>query len=108
MYEAFLVRTREVSEQERLDTTNIRVIAPPDLPENRSFPPRTLVLLAAGGMLGGLVGVVLAFVGRVARAPLGRAGVRDACAGYGVVFAPPLRAAGCRVVGCIGCRHAAA
>ena len=57
VYEAFLVRTREVSEQERLDTTNIRVIAPPELPESRSFPPRTLILLAAGGMLGGMLGV---------------------------------------------------
>jgi G-rich domain on putative tyrosine kinase len=63
VYEAFLVRTREVSEQERLDTTNIRVIAAPDLPENRSFPPRTLILLAAGAMLGGMLGVALAFFG---------------------------------------------
>ena len=63
VYEAFLALTREVSERERLDTTNIRAIATPDLPENRSFPPRTLVLLAAGGMLGGLLGVALAFFG---------------------------------------------
>jgi polysaccharide biosynthesis transport protein len=63
VYESFLVRTREVSEQERLDTTNIRVIAAPDLPENRSFPPRTILLLAAGGMLGGILGVGLAFFG---------------------------------------------
>jgi succinoglycan biosynthesis transport protein ExoP len=63
VYEAYLVRTREVSEQERLDTSNIRVIATPDLPETRSFPPRTLIMLAAGGMLGGLLGVVLAFFG---------------------------------------------
>ena len=61
VYEAFLVRTREVSEQERLDTNNIRVIASPELPESKSFPPRTLFLLAAGGMLGGILGVVLAF-----------------------------------------------
>jgi succinoglycan biosynthesis transport protein ExoP len=63
VYEAFLVRTREVSEQERLDTTNIRVIASPDLPENRSFPPRTLLLLAGGAVLGGMLGVALAFFG---------------------------------------------
>ena len=71
VYEAFLVRTREVSEQERLDTTNIRVIAPPEFPENRSFPPRNLILLAAGGMLGGVMGMGLAFFGewRDRRAP---------------------------------------
>lgn len=63
VYEAFLVRTREVSEQEQLDTTNIRVIAQPDLPENRSFPPRTLLLLVAGCVLGGMLGVALAFFG---------------------------------------------
>ncbi|MBX9774384.1 MAG: GumC family protein [Xanthobacteraceae bacterium] len=63
VYESFLVRTREVSEQERLDTTNIRVIASPDLPENRSFPPRTLILLAGSAVLGGMLGVALAFFG---------------------------------------------
>ncbi|MPZ37710.1 MAG: hypothetical protein GEU95_06550 [Rhizobiales bacterium] len=63
VYESYLVRTREVSEQEQLDTTNIRVIATPDLPESRSFPPRTLILLAAGGMLGGMLGVALALFG---------------------------------------------
>jgi len=71
VYEAFLVRTREVSEQERLDTTNIRVMAPPEFPENRSFPPRNLFLLAGGGMLGGLLGIGFAFLGewRDRRAP---------------------------------------
>jgi len=63
VYESYLVRTREVSEQERLDTTNIRIIAPPELPETRSFPPRNLVLLIAGGMLGGFVGMCFAFLG---------------------------------------------
>jgi polysaccharide biosynthesis transport protein len=47
VYESFLVRTREVSEQERLDTTNIRVIASAEPPQHRSFPPRTLILMAA-------------------------------------------------------------
>lgn len=63
VYEAYLVRTREVSEQERLDTTNIRIIAQPELPENRSFPPRNLLLLAGGGMLGGMLGCGFALLG---------------------------------------------
>lgn len=63
VYEAYLVRTREVSEQQGLDTSNIRVIATPDLPETRSFPPRTILLLAAGGVLGGLLGLALALFG---------------------------------------------
>ncbi len=71
VYESYLVRTREVSEQERLDTTNIRVIAKPDLPESRSFPPRNLILLAGGGMLGSMLGMALALFGawRGTRAP---------------------------------------
>lgn len=52
IYEAFLARTREVSEQEQLDTTNIRVISPPHPPKNRSFPPRLLFLLAGGLVIG--------------------------------------------------------
>lgn len=61
VYEAYLVRMREVSEQERLDITNVRVIASPELPESKSFPPRMLILLALGGMLGGALGAALAF-----------------------------------------------
>jgi uncharacterized protein involved in exopolysaccharide biosynthesis len=71
VYEAYLVRTREVTEQEQLDTTNVRVIAPPEPPESRSFPPRNLFLLAGGIVLGGMLGLGLAFLGewRDRRAP---------------------------------------
>jgi uncharacterized protein involved in exopolysaccharide biosynthesis len=71
VYEAYLVRTREVTEQEQLDTTNVRVIAPPEPPESRSFPPRNLVLLAGGIALGGVLGICFAFLSewRNRRAP---------------------------------------
>jgi succinoglycan biosynthesis transport protein ExoP len=62
VYEAFLVRTREVSEQERLDTANVRVISRAEPPLNRSFPPRTLILLIAGLILGVGLGAVLAML----------------------------------------------
>jgi polysaccharide biosynthesis transport protein len=62
VYESFLVRARETSEQERLDTKNIRVISRADIPLRRSFPPSNL-LLAAGAILFGLAagcGIVMA------------------------------------------------
>ena len=62
VYESFLVRTREVSEQERLDTTNIRVIASAEPPQHRSFPPRTLVLMLAALFAGVPLGAGVALV----------------------------------------------
>jgi len=53
VYEAFLVRARETGEQERLDTKNIRVISPAEVPLRRSFPPSNL-LLALGALLFGI------------------------------------------------------
>jgi succinoglycan biosynthesis transport protein ExoP len=61
VYEAFLVRARETSEQERIDTKNIRVISPADTPLRRSFPPSNL-LIAIGALLIGAaagIGIVL-------------------------------------------------
>lgn len=52
VYEAFMVRTREIMEQERLDTSNVRVISPPQQPEHRSWPPRTLFVMIAGLLAG--------------------------------------------------------
>lgn len=68
IYQTFLGRARTVAEQQQIDTTNIRVISPPILPDSRSYPPRTLVLVGAGGVaglaLGGLVAVGLGFLRR--------------------------------------------
>jgi uncharacterized protein involved in exopolysaccharide biosynthesis len=44
VYEAFLVRARETSEQEQLDTKNIRVISRADLPLRRSSPPSSAII----------------------------------------------------------------
>jgi uncharacterized protein involved in exopolysaccharide biosynthesis/Mrp family chromosome partitioning ATPase len=52
VYEAFLVRARETGEQERVDTKNIRVISPADLPQRRSFPPSNLLLALAALLFG--------------------------------------------------------
>jgi uncharacterized protein involved in exopolysaccharide biosynthesis/Mrp family chromosome partitioning ATPase len=52
VYEAFLVRARETSEQQTIDTTNSRVITTATPPRDRSWPPRAL--LAAAALLAGL------------------------------------------------------
>ncbi|WP_349940437.1 GumC family protein [Fulvimarina sp. MAC8] len=61
VYEAFLLRAREISEQERLNTANVRVISsatPPLLPSSMSR--RTVV--AIGFIAGMIVGFGFAFV----------------------------------------------
>jgi succinoglycan biosynthesis transport protein ExoP len=57
IYEAYLQRTAEIVEGGQVDATNIRVISQPVPPESRNWPPRTLVLLAMGGLAGLAVGV---------------------------------------------------
>lgn len=60
IYEAFLNRSQQVAERERIDTTNIRVITPATLPESRSWPPRTVQTIVAGGGSGLLLALMLA------------------------------------------------
>ena len=67
IYESFLRRARETGQQERLDTTNMRVISPATPPLGRTFPPSPKVLLPAAFLLGLLGGAVLAIL-----RPLGR------------------------------------
>ncbi|WP_439574515.1 GumC family protein [Phreatobacter sp.] len=49
---AFLARSRETSELERLDTSNTRIITVAQPPRDRVFPPRGAVLVAAGFIFG--------------------------------------------------------
>ncbi|KRA95531.1 hypothetical protein ASD83_17890 [Devosia sp. Root685] len=60
IYEAYLTRAQQVAERSQLNTSKVRVISPAMAPIARSYPPRTM-LLAAGGLVGGLLaGLVLA------------------------------------------------
>lgn len=53
VYESFLTRARETGEQEQIDTKNIRIISPADIPMRRSWPPRN-ALLFLGALFFGL------------------------------------------------------
>jgi succinoglycan biosynthesis transport protein ExoP len=61
VYESFLVRAREIREQEQLDTINVRVLSDAQPPQDRSFPPRRLILLLASLIVGGLGGMGCAY-----------------------------------------------
>jgi uncharacterized protein involved in exopolysaccharide biosynthesis len=69
VYESFLMRTREIREQERLDTANVRVLADAQPPQGRSWPPRRLVMLPALLVLGMLGGIGLAYLVELMRRP---------------------------------------
>lgn len=60
IYQTFLARTRAVAEQQEINSTNVRVISPPLLPEDRSYPPRTVLLIMGGAVLGLLAGASIA------------------------------------------------
>jgi polysaccharide biosynthesis transport protein len=57
VYEAFLVRSRETSEQEQVDTKNIRIISRADPPMYRTSPPPSLIVGLASLLLGFASGV---------------------------------------------------
>src|SRR5262249_61887989 len=69
VYESFLVRTREIREQERLDTANVRVLADAQPPQGLSWPPRRLLMLPALLLLGVLGGIGLAYLVELVRRP---------------------------------------
>lgn len=62
VYEAFLVRAKEAAEQENLGTRHARIIAPAAVPDSPAFPPRSLLLIAAGafGLGLGLFNAIMA------------------------------------------------
>lgn len=61
VYQAFLVRSRETSEQERLNAANVRVLSEATFPPRRSWPPRAMFVMAAGLLFGAAAGAGLAF-----------------------------------------------
>jgi polysaccharide biosynthesis transport protein len=62
VYQAFLVRSQETGEQERLDTRNVRIISQAEIPQSRSWPPRTLMLGFGALAFGFAAGTGLAFL----------------------------------------------
>ncbi|CAN7603797.1 MULTISPECIES: GumC family protein [unclassified Ensifer] len=57
IYETHLARAQQITEQQQIDTTNVRVISRALPPNARTWPPRTVTLLVAGAMLGLFLGV---------------------------------------------------
>lgn len=66
VYEAFLQRARETSEQENLNTANVRIISDA-MPPLRTSGLSRKVVVAAGGLAGLLAGIALAAVLAVVR-----------------------------------------
>lgn len=62
VYQAFLVRSRETAEQERVDTFNAWVMSPATAPLDRSFPPPNTIILGAALLLGAAAGLALALL----------------------------------------------
>jgi len=60
LYETFLSRSQEITERQQIDTSNIRVISRAVPPTARSWPPRTMILMAAGAFAGLFIGLGLA------------------------------------------------
>ncbi|XYD07548.1 GumC family protein [Methylobacterium sp. NMS12] len=56
IYEAYLKRAREASEQERLNTTNVRIISAAVPARQRTFPPSPKIVLPVALVLGLLLG----------------------------------------------------
>ena len=62
VYESFLSRAHQITEREQIDTTNVQVISTAVPPAGRSWPPRTILLIIAGGILGFMLGMFLSFI----------------------------------------------
>ena len=69
VYESFLMRAREIREQEHLDTANVRILADAQPLSGRSWPPRRMLLLPALLMLGLFGGIALAYGIELIRRP---------------------------------------
>lgn len=67
VYEAFLLRAKQTAERVQIDATNVRVISPPVPPPDRSWPPRTVIMIAAGGVGGVALGMLIAVLLGIAR-----------------------------------------
>jgi polysaccharide biosynthesis transport protein len=62
VYEAFLVRSRETGEQERIDSKNVRIISRAELPLRRSWPPSFVLLVLGATFFGASAGAGIALL----------------------------------------------
>lgn len=60
IYQAFLTRAGNLSQRQQINATDVQVITPPVLPDTRSYPPRTVLLIGAGTVAGVLFGAAMA------------------------------------------------
>lgn len=60
IYEAYLTRAQQVAERSQINTSKVRVISPAIAPTSRSYPPRTVLLMAGGFFAGIMAGSALA------------------------------------------------
>jgi polysaccharide biosynthesis transport protein len=67
VYEAYLLRARQTSEQESLNTTNVRVISDATVPLHPSSLSRKVVVVA-GGIAGAGLGVAIVLLAAIVRA----------------------------------------
>jgi succinoglycan biosynthesis transport protein ExoP len=64
LYQTFLTRAGEAAERQQIDATDVRVISPASAPLRPTWPPRPIIVAAAGATLGLLVSAgVLAALG---------------------------------------------
>jgi len=61
LYESFLARFKQTSQQQSMQLPDTRIIARADIPSKASFPKKWLFLLV-GIVLGGLLGVITAYI----------------------------------------------
>jgi succinoglycan biosynthesis transport protein ExoP len=60
IYEAYLNRAGQVAERSQINTSKVRVISPAVPPMVRSYPPRTVLLMAGGFFAGLFAGLAVA------------------------------------------------
>lgn len=60
IYETYLTRSRQIAEQQAINSTNVRVISRAVAPNFRSWPPGKMTLMALGGFAGLFLGIGLA------------------------------------------------
>jgi uncharacterized protein involved in exopolysaccharide biosynthesis len=60
IYETYLTRSRQIAEQQAINSTNVRVISRAVAPNFRSWPPGKMTLMTLGGFAGLFLGIGLA------------------------------------------------